>query len=127
MRRILIIVVAVGLVAGAAVALREPLRRLVCPPRITNFGQLPRPDVPVVPVNGARWFAEAGDTFAVASFERPRIEGDATVVRHQRTQTFATEVRCGRVVDGYRYHIYVAEHAGDVTIGGHPVQIAARP
>ena len=44
---------------------------------------------------------------------RPRLGGDATVVRYDHAEISPTEERCGRVVAGYRYRVYVAEHAGD--------------
>ncbi|MEV4517832.1 hypothetical protein AB0K00_53840 [Dactylosporangium sp. NPDC049525] len=116
--------------AGAGVALRGPIHRLVCPATVTAYGQLPRPDVPVA---GGHYVAEVGDRFAVGGRYdpmpegRPRLGGDATVVRYDHAETSPTEERCGQVVAGYRYHVYVAEHAGDVIIDGHQIQIMARP
>jgi hypothetical protein len=57
----------------------------------------------------------------------PRVEGDASVVRHVRAETSPTRERCGRVEAGYRYHIYVAERAGAVVIGATPIRISERP
>jgi len=132
--RRLVIVLAVlgviGLIAGPALARRGPVYRLACPARITAYDQLPRPAVPVV--TGAHR-AQVGDTFAVGGRRdpmpagRPALGGDASVVRYVRAETSPTEERCGRVVAGYRYHVYVAEHAGDVVIDGHRVQIGDRP
>ncbi len=130
MKRLAVLLAAGVVLAGAGVALRGPVYRLACPVTVTAYGQLPRPDVPVV---GGRYFAEVGDAFAVGGHRepmpagRPRLEGDATVVRYARAETSPTGERCGRVVAGYRYHVYVAEHAGDVVIDGHPVHISDRP
>jgi hypothetical protein len=119
-----------GVIAGPALARRGPVYRLACPARITAYDQLPRPGVPLV--TGAHR-ARVGDTFAVGGRRdpmpagRPRLGGDASAVRYVRAETSPTEERCGRVVAGYRYHLYAAEHPGDVVIDGHPVHIGDRP
>lgn len=133
MKRLVIILVLLGvagLIAGPALARRGPVYRLACPEQVTAYGQMPRPAVPVVK---GRYLAEVGDSFAVGGHRDPmpaglpRLGGDATVVRYARAETSPTGERCGRVVAGYRYHVYVAEHAGDVVIDGNPVHISDRP
>ena len=134
MKRLLVILVVlaavVGVVVGPALARRGPVYRLACPAEVTAYDQMPRPGVPVVT---GRYLAEVGDSFATGGHEdpmpedRPHLEGDATVVRYVRAETWPTGKRCGRVVTGYRYHVYVAQHAGDVVIAGHPVRISAKP
>ncbi|GAA3192331.1 hypothetical protein ACFO1B_04980 [Dactylosporangium siamense] len=130
MKRLAVLLALLVVLAGGAVALRGPIYRLACPETVTNYGQMPRPAVPLV---RSRYFAQVGDGFAVGGHRdpmpsgRPRVEGDASAVRYVRAETSPTGERCGTVVAGYRYHIYVAEHAGDVVIDGYQIQIAARP
>ncbi|WP_327010059.1 hypothetical protein OHA72_24165 [Dactylosporangium sp. NBC_01737] len=133
MKRLLVLFAAVAvaaLIIGPALARRGPVYRLACPESVTAYGQMPRPAVPVV---GGAYVAEVGDRFAVGGHRdpmpegRPRLGGDATVVRYDHAETSPTGQRCGRVVAGYRYHVYVAEHAGDVVIDGHQVRISDRP
>ena len=130
MKRLAVLLALLVVLGGAAAVLRGPIYRLACPETITAYARMPRPDVPVV---AGAYLAEVGDRFAVGGhYEpmpagRPRVGGDASVVRYDRAETSPTDERCGRVVAGYRYHIYVAEHAGSVVIDGHQVQISDRP
>ncbi|GAB3855338.1 hypothetical protein ACFPIJ_59870 [Dactylosporangium cerinum] len=129
MKRLAVLLALLAALAGLAVALRGPIYRLACPETITAYGQMPRPDVPLV---RGRYFAQVGDGFAVGGYRDPmpaglpRVEGDASVARYLRTTTAPTGERCGKVVSGYRYHIYTAENPGDVVIDGHQIQIVAR-
>jgi hypothetical protein len=130
MKRLAVLLALLVVLGGVGLALRGPISRLVCPATVTAYDQMPRPDVPVVT---GRHLAEVGDGFAVGGHRDPmpaglpRVEGDASVVRYVRAETAPTEERCGKVVAGYRYHIYIAERPGDVVIDGHQVQVAARP
>ena len=127
---IALVVAAVGAVVGPALARRGPVYRVACPVQYIGLVVAPVPDVPLVT---GRYQAEVGDRFAVGGnydplpAGPPRVEGDATVVRYTEMWTAPTGRRCGRAVSGYRYHLYVARHAGDVVIGGHPVHISDRP
>jgi len=127
---IALVVAAVGAVVGPAIARRGPVYRLACPEESIGYAVAPVPDVPLVT---GPYFAEVGDRFAVGGnydplpAGPPRIEGDATIVRYTDVWTAPVGRRCGRTVSGYRYHLYVARHAGDAVIGGHPVRISDRP
>ncbi len=133
MKRLLVVLAVlgvIGVVAGPALARRGPVYRMFCPEQVTAYGQMPRPGVPVVT---STYHAEVGDTFAVGGLYepmpvgRPRVEGDASLVRYARAETSPTQERCGRVEAGYRYHIYVAAHAGDIAVGGWRIRISDRP
>ncbi|MDG6101532.1 hypothetical protein Daura_39285 [Dactylosporangium aurantiacum] len=133
MRRLVIVVLLALGAAGLALAVpavRAAVHDLACPATFTAYARQPLPDVPVVT---ATHLAVVGDRFAVGGHRdpmpagRPPVEGDASLVRYEHAETSPTEQRCGRVVAGYRYHVYTATRAGAVVIDGHLVRISARP
>jgi hypothetical protein len=126
-------VVVVLLVAGTAVVAagrrgHGPAYRLLCPEKVRTYAVMPTPDVRLA--RGSLTVG-VGERFAVGGYRGtlpaagPLLTGDATVVRTAGTKVFPTGERCGRVVSGYRYTIFLAVHPGEVTIDDAAVHVTA--
>ena len=112
------------LVAGALVAVTRSGWALdvVCPESVTAYAHVPFPAPPLTGdarLTVGQEVSVGGLTEALPSEREPTLGGDPTVVR-VRTVVEPTVERCGRIVEGYAFHVLTAVHPGSLTVVAPP-------
>lgn len=112
--------VAILVATGGVITARGhgPLAALLCPRSVTGYAQVPYPAPPLTHDTRLRVGQEGslgGYGDPLPADDPPALVGDRSVVRI-RTVVRATERRCGRVVEGYRFFVVTAVRPGEVTV-----------